>query len=124
MVALDAIVHRDPVEAEHPRQRLGGDLVAHRDVDPDDGVPTFQQPRQLRDVVPLDAGIADHQHISLRHPPFRAQRRSRTPRKRVCDRQAYHAPHSVAWTIVVLGGHIGHPFEHLGVAGGGLYTST
>ena len=83
VVALDAIAHRDPVEAEHLRQHLDGDLVARRDVDPDDGVLTVQQPRQLHDVVPLDAGIADHQHIHLRHPPFRAQQRSRTPRKRV-----------------------------------------
>jgi hypothetical protein len=32
--------------------------------------------------------------------------------------QAYHAAHSVAETIVLLGGHIGHPFEHRGIAGG------
>ena len=124
VVALDAIVHRDSVEAEHPRQRLDGDLVARRDVDPDDGVLTVQQPRQLHDVMPLDAGIADHQHIHLRHPPFRAQQQSRTPRKRMATAQAYHAPHSLAWTIVVLGGHIGHPFEHWGIAGADLYTST
>jgi hypothetical protein len=38
--------------------------------------------------------------------------------------QAYHAPHSLACTIDVLDGHIGHPFENLGIAGAGLYTST
>jgi hypothetical protein len=69
-------------------------------------------------VMPLDAGIAHHQHIHLRHPPFRAQQRSRTPRKRTATGQAYHASHSVAGTIAGLGGHIGHPFEHLGIAGG------
>ena len=92
VVALDAIVHRDPVEAEHRRQHLDGDLVARRDVDPDDGVLTVQQPRQLHDVVPLDAGIADHQHIHLRHPPFRAQQRSRTPRTAHGDRPGIPRP--------------------------------
>ena len=75
VVALDAIVHRDPVEAEHRRQHLDGDLVAGRDVDPDDGVLTVQQPRQLHDVVPLDTGIADHQNVHLRQPTFRPQQR-------------------------------------------------
>jgi hypothetical protein len=79
VVALDAIVHRDSVEAEHPRQHLDGDLVACRDVDPDDGVLTFQQPRQLHDVVPLDTAIADHQNVHRRQPTFRAQQRTARP---------------------------------------------
>ena len=126
VVALDAVVHRDPVEAEHRRQHLDGDLVARRDVDPDDGVLTFQQPRQLHDVVPLDAGIADHQHVHLRHPPFRAQQRSRTPRQRVATVQAYHSRALRRWDDLSSPADISDIcFDTFWVSpGDGLYTST
>ena len=112
VVALDAIVHRDPVEAEHRRQHLDGDLVARRDVDPDDGVLTVQQPRQLHDVMPLDAGIADHQHIHLRQPTFRAQQRTARPDS--AWRQSRHTtPAHRRWDELELGGHIGHSFRQI-----------
>ena len=42
VIPLDAVPHRDLVEAEHPRQHINGLPVTDRDVHPDDRVPTFE----------------------------------------------------------------------------------
>ena len=43
VVALDAVAHRDRVKTEHADSTLDADVVAHRDVDPDDAVLTFSR---------------------------------------------------------------------------------
>ena len=63
VIALDAVPHRDRVKAEHPRQHIHRLLVTDRDVHPDNGVPTFEQLRELLNLMSLDTCIADKQDI-------------------------------------------------------------
>ena len=42
VIALDAVPHRNRVEAEHPRQHIHRLLVTDRDVHPDNSVPTLE----------------------------------------------------------------------------------
>ena len=83
VIALNAFPHCDRVKAEYPRQHIHGLLVTDRDVHPNDGVSTFEQPRELLNLMSLETRIADEQHIHTlttfaRHEA--AQPRPRTPR--------------------------------------------
>ena len=63
MIALNAVPHRDRVKAEHPRQHIHGLLVTDRDVHPDNGILTFEQPRELLNLMSLNTRIADKPDI-------------------------------------------------------------
>jgi hypothetical protein len=63
VIALDAISHCDRVKAEHSRQDIRGLLVTARDVHPNNGVPTFEQPRELLDLMSLETSVADKPDI-------------------------------------------------------------
>jgi hypothetical protein len=63
VITLGAILHGDRVEAKHVGQHIHRLLVTERDVHPDNGVPTFQQPRELLNLMSLDTCIADKPNI-------------------------------------------------------------
>ena len=63
VIALNAVPHRDRVKSEHPRQHIHGLLVADRDVQPDNCTRTFEQLRELFNLMSLDTCIADKPHI-------------------------------------------------------------
>jgi hypothetical protein len=65
-VALDAGLDRQGVEAKDLPQHLGGLLVAHGDIDPDESVVASEQPLQLPHRMLLDAVIG---HKANLHPP-------------------------------------------------------
>ena len=72
-------------------------VVAHRDVDPDDDVLTFEQLRELGDIVTLDTDVTDRQHIHPRHLPFHTQQRSRSLGKLMAA--APHSPTSTRGSV-------------------------
>lgn len=53
-VALDAVVHREGMEAEHLGQHGHRPLVGLRNVNPDDAVRQLEQRSQLIDLISLD----------------------------------------------------------------------
>ena len=63
VIALDAVSHRDRVEAEDSREHIYGLLVTDRDVHPDNSLPTFEQPRELLNLMSLNTRIADKPDI-------------------------------------------------------------
>jgi Helix-turn-helix domain len=63
VIALGAVPHCDRVEAEHSRQHIDRLPVTDRDVHPDNGVLTFEQPRELLNLMSFDTCIADKQDI-------------------------------------------------------------
>jgi hypothetical protein len=63
VIALDAVPHCDRVEAKHAGQHIRRLLVTDRDVHPDNGVLTLEQPWELLNLVSLNTRVADKQHI-------------------------------------------------------------
>ena len=63
VIALDAVTYRDGVKAERFRQHIQGLLVTHRDVHPYNSVWTFEQLRELFNLMPLQTCIAHKQDI-------------------------------------------------------------
>ena len=63
VIAVDAVPHGDRVEAEDMGQHIHRGLVADRDIYPNNGVLTFEQPWQFRNLMSLDTRITDEQDI-------------------------------------------------------------
>src|SRR6185436_320525 len=63
VIALDAVAYRDGVKTERFRQHIQGLLVTHRDVHPYNSVWTFEQLRELFNLMPLQTCIAHKQDI-------------------------------------------------------------
>ena len=63
VIAVDAVPHRDRVEAEDMGQNIHRRLVADRDIYPNNGVVTFEQSWQFRNLMSLDTRITDEQDL-------------------------------------------------------------
>ena len=63
VIAIDTVPHGDRVEAEHMGQNIHSRLVANWDIYPNDGVLTFEQPWEFRNLMSLDTRITDEQDI-------------------------------------------------------------
>lgn len=99
VIAFDAIADRDPVKPEDVLQDIDRARVADIDVNPDNGVRTFEEGRQVLHVVSLDTCVADRQHVHsavtfLVDTGATPRRRPRRPMV-----EAYHAAQVSAWQV-------------------------